>query len=145
MQPATAPRTVILPYPLFSFRNTYVIPVLVWMVVNMIRFQRFGGPRCLHLHLRNVGSLPHHYMASQPRRPHIRGPFEKFVDSPYYSVYVFQKWVERCKKCIPCKGCTSKKRPSPHLHKVRSGESTNFSSGLRNCSTILKRVLLKRP
>jgi hypothetical protein len=30
------------------------------------------------------------------------GPFEKFVDSPYYPVYVFEKWVERCKKCIAC-------------------------------------------
>jgi hypothetical protein len=26
----------------------------------------------------------------------LRGPFEKFVDSCYYSV--FEKWVERCKK-----------------------------------------------
>jgi len=24
----------------------------------------------------------------------LRGPFENFVDSPYYSVYVFEKWVE---------------------------------------------------
>jgi hypothetical protein len=29
-------------------------------------------------------------------------PFEKFVDTTYYSVYVFEKWVERCKKCIAC-------------------------------------------
>jgi hypothetical protein len=34
----------------------------------------------------------------------LRGPFEKFVDSPYYSVYVFEKWVERCKKSIACQG-----------------------------------------
>jgi hypothetical protein len=34
----------------------------------------------------------------------LRGPFEKFVDSPYYSVYVFEKWVECCKKCITCQG-----------------------------------------
>jgi hypothetical protein len=34
----------------------------------------------------------------------LQGPFEKLVDSPYYSVYVFEKWVERCKKCIPCQG-----------------------------------------
>jgi hypothetical protein len=47
----------------------------------------------------------------------LRGPYEKFVDSPY-SVYVFEKWVERCKKYIAAKGGTSKKRPSPHLHKV---------------------------
>jgi hypothetical protein len=32
----------------------------------------------------------------------LRGLFEKFVDSPYYSVYVFENWVERCKKCIAC-------------------------------------------
>jgi hypothetical protein len=31
-------------------------------------------------------------------------PFEKSVDSPYYSVYVFEKWAERCKKCIACLG-----------------------------------------
>jgi hypothetical protein len=30
----------------------------------------------------------------------LRGPFEKFVDSACYSIYVFEKWVERCKKCI---------------------------------------------
>jgi hypothetical protein len=33
-----------------------------------------------------------------------RGQFEKFVDSPYYSVYVFEKWVQLCKKCIACQG-----------------------------------------
>jgi hypothetical protein len=32
----------------------------------------------------------------------LRGPFEKFVDSPYYSV--FEKWVERRKKFIACQG-----------------------------------------
>jgi hypothetical protein len=32
----------------------------------------------------------------------LQGPFEKFVDSPYYSVYVFEKWMEFCKKCIGC-------------------------------------------
>jgi hypothetical protein len=32
----------------------------------------------------------------------LRGPFKKFVDSPYYSIYVSEKWVERCKKCIAC-------------------------------------------
>jgi hypothetical protein len=34
----------------------------------------------------------------------LRRPFEKFVDSPYYSIYVFEKWVERFKKCIACQG-----------------------------------------
>jgi hypothetical protein len=36
----------------------------------------------------------------------LRRPFEKFVDSPHYSVfvYVFEKWVERCKKYIACQG-----------------------------------------
>jgi hypothetical protein len=34
----------------------------------------------------------------------LRGPFEKFVDSPYYSIYVSEKWVERCKKFIACQG-----------------------------------------
>jgi hypothetical protein len=32
--------------------------------------------------------------------------------------HVFGKWVERCKKCIAFQGRYSKKRPSPHLHKV---------------------------
>jgi hypothetical protein len=32
----------------------------------------------------------------------LQGPFEKLVDSPYYSVYVFEKWAERFKKCIAC-------------------------------------------
>jgi hypothetical protein len=32
----------------------------------------------------------------------LRGPFEKFVVSPYYFIYVFEKWVELCKKCIAC-------------------------------------------
>jgi hypothetical protein len=34
----------------------------------------------------------------------LGGPFEKFVNSPYYFVYVFEKWVECCKKCIACQG-----------------------------------------
>jgi hypothetical protein len=34
----------------------------------------------------------------------LRGPFEKFVDSPYYFIYVFEKWVVRCKNCIACQG-----------------------------------------
>jgi len=37
------------------------------------------------------------------------GPFEKFVDSPYYSVYVFEKWVEHCKEHIACQGRYFKK------------------------------------
>jgi hypothetical protein len=32
----------------------------------------------------------------------LRGLFEKFVDSHSYSVYVFEKWVQRCKKSIAC-------------------------------------------
>jgi len=40
----------------------------------------------------------------------LRGPFEKFVDSPYYSV--FEKWVERCKKCVASQG------RSLHIHEV---------------------------
>jgi hypothetical protein len=34
----------------------------------------------------------------------LLGSFEKFVDSPYYSVYVSEKLVERCKKRIACQG-----------------------------------------
>jgi hypothetical protein len=48
----------------------------------------------------------------------LRWPFEKFVDSPYYSVYVFEKLVERCKKCVACQGKYFEKETSPHLHKV---------------------------
>jgi hypothetical protein len=32
--------------------------------------------------------------------------------------HVFEEWVERCKSASLAKGGTSKKRPSPHLHKV---------------------------
>jgi hypothetical protein len=39
----------------------------------------------------------------------LRGPFEKFLDSPYYSVYVFEKWVKRCKKCIAWEGSSFEK------------------------------------
>jgi hypothetical protein len=49
----------------------------------------------------------------------LRGPFEEFVDSSYYSVYVFEKWVERCKKYIACQGEVLRKR-DPH------GTSTKF-------------------
>jgi hypothetical protein len=42
-------------------------------------------------------------------------PSEKFVDSPFYSVYSFEKWAERCKKYTVG---TLQKRPSPHLHKI---------------------------
>jgi hypothetical protein len=34
----------------------------------------------------------------------LQGPFEKFIDSTYYSVYVFEKGVERFKKRIACQG-----------------------------------------
>jgi hypothetical protein len=47
-----------------------------------------------------VGLKEHFFrMAEQ-----LQGPFEKFMYSPYYSVNVFKKWVERCKKCIACQG-----------------------------------------
>jgi len=46
----------------------------------------------------------HTKFANHKNAVDLRGPFEKFVDSPYYSVYVFEKWVERCKKCIACQG-----------------------------------------
>jgi hypothetical protein len=34
----------------------------------------------------------------------LREPFEKLLDSPHYSVYVLEKWVERSKKFIACQG-----------------------------------------
>jgi hypothetical protein len=44
----------------------------------MVEYKHFGGP-CFHFQgddrgsrvLRNVGILPHHYTASQPRRPRL--------------------------------------------------------------------------
>jgi hypothetical protein len=53
----------------------------------------------------------------------LRGPFEKFVDSPYYSVYAFEKWVERCKKCIAYQGRYFEKRD-------RHRTSTKFRLGV---------------
>jgi hypothetical protein len=32
----------------------------------------------------------------------LRGPSEKFVESPYDSVYVLEKWVACCKKFLAC-------------------------------------------
>jgi hypothetical protein len=48
----------------------------------------------------------------------LRAPFKKFVDLPYHSVYIFEKWVERCKKRISCQGKYFEKGPSPHFYKV---------------------------
>jgi hypothetical protein len=44
----------------------------------------------------------------------LRGPFEKFVDSPDYSFYVFEKWVERCKEFLACQGRYFGKRDRHH-------------------------------
>jgi len=49
--------------------------VVFWVVTpysHAVGYQRFGGPCFLHLQddftfFRNVGILPHHYMASQPK------------------------------------------------------------------------------
>jgi hypothetical protein len=32
--------------------------------------------------------------------------------------HLFEKWLERCKKCIACQGRYVEKKPPPHLHKV---------------------------
>jgi hypothetical protein len=56
-----------------------------WVVTlcsDMVSYQHFRGPYCLHLQvedgdsnlLQNVGILPHHYMVSQPGRPHVESP-----------------------------------------------------------------------
>jgi hypothetical protein len=37
------------------------------------------------------------------------GRLKKFVDLLYYSVYVFEEWVEYFKKCIACHGRYFKK------------------------------------
>jgi hypothetical protein len=37
------------------------------------------------------------------------GPFKKFVDSPYYSIYVFEKWMGLFMKCTACQGMYFKK------------------------------------
>jgi hypothetical protein len=38
--------------------------------------------------------------------------------------HVFEKKVERCKKCIACEGRYFRKRTSPHLHKVPTRNTT---------------------
>jgi hypothetical protein len=48
--------------------------------------------------------------------------------------HVFEKWVERCKKCIACQGRYFEQRPSPHLHKVPT-RSNNVSP--RTLRTVL--------
>jgi len=57
--------------------------VVVWVVKpcnDVVGGQRFGEARCLHLQgddgrsivaYRNAGVLPHHYMASDPRRSRL--------------------------------------------------------------------------
>jgi hypothetical protein len=78
----------------------------------------------------------------------LRGPFEKFVDSPYYSVYVCEKWVERCKSASLAKGGTSKKRPSPHLRKAltRNNKASPQTFQMALVAPPSKKmVLLKRP
>jgi hypothetical protein len=67
----------------------------------------------------------------------LRGPFEKFVDSPYYSVYVFEKWVERFKKWIAYQGRYFERRPSPHLHKVPT-RSNKVSPGTFQTASSLR-------
>jgi hypothetical protein len=69
----------------------------------------------------------------------LRGPFEKFVDSPYYSVYVFEKWVERCKECIAYQRRYFEKETVTTPPQNSYSESTNFSDGPL-FSAILKRV-----
>jgi hypothetical protein len=56
----------------------------------------------------------------------LREPFEKFMDSPYYSE------PELCGGVVT-------------VSFSKQGESMNFTNGPRSCSAILKRVLLKRP
>jgi hypothetical protein len=80
-----------------------------------------------------------------------RGPFEKFVDSPYYSK------SELCGGAVIVSGLSLEVPPlasdalfttlHPLLKRVNgvTGESTNLSNGPRSCSAILKTVLLKRP
>jgi hypothetical protein len=61
----------------------------------------------------------------------LRGPFEKFVDSPYYSVYFFKKWVERYKKCVACQGRYFKKETVTAPLQSSDSEATNISNGPR--------------
>jgi hypothetical protein len=91
----------------------------------------------------------------------VRGPFEKFLDSPYYSE------SELCGGAMT--GLLFEVSPlasdallttlhplfenvlqivcrKPQEDSGTGGfESTNFSNGPRSCSAILKRVILKRP
>jgi hypothetical protein len=50
-----------------------------------------------------------HFKRTLSRVVEQQGPFEKFVDSLYYSVYVLEKWVEHRKKYITCQGRYFKK------------------------------------
>jgi hypothetical protein len=52
----------------------------------------------------------------------LRGPFEKFVDSSYYSIYVYEKWVERCKSESLAKGGISKKETVTALPQISDSE-----------------------
>jgi hypothetical protein len=78
----------------------------------------------------------------------LRGQFEKFEDSPYYSE------SEVCggamtvsfSKCLPWQAMHFLNAPPTSQEDSETGgiESTNFSNGLRSCSAILQRALLKR-
>jgi len=47
--------------------------VVIWVVMsydNVVGYQHFRGPCCLHFH-GATGILPHHYKVSQTRRPQL--------------------------------------------------------------------------
>jgi hypothetical protein len=84
----------------FEVFTVFNIQVAVFWIItpcSNVGYQRFRGPRCLHLQgevnpsnrrllcrddwasldLRNIGILPHNYTASQPRRWRQHGPLKR--------------------------------------------------------------------
>jgi len=51
---------------------------------DAVGYQCFGGPCCLHLHPEDI--LPHHYTASQPRRPRLQSspPLKPQISQSYF-------------------------------------------------------------
>jgi hypothetical protein len=103
----------------------------LFMVVNA---QKSHGTRCGLYGGCSNGVPPIHFFQAEHRiefrsRPHeISGlfqPWKASSETGHFEVinglqHVFEKWVERCKKCITCQGRYFEKRPSPHLYEAQT-------------------------
>jgi hypothetical protein len=86
---------------------------------------------------------------------HLRGPFEKFVDSHYYSEcdagFFFEVPPLASDALLTTLHPLSENVLQTVCNKLQEDSGTgdfvsmNFSNGPRSCSAILKMVLLKRP